>query len=291
MWIVGLAEPPRVAGMAKLNSRVTHGSAAAGQCPAAARSQPIALPAEPDEVSELRRHWLLLGLERALRTRLLAMIEARRLYRVTVVEDAAEVRRLVKCPGSPVDGVVMDAGPTETEGGRLCRQLRWYGTRIPLMVMGDWTNLHAVVSALEAGASDFMPRDYPPNLIATRMRCHLRNYEDSENATFPLGSLRLHPASRTLVEPASGRRIRLTGTESRMLHYLLEAGGAAVQGDELAGQVWGRPEPRDGPLEPLVKQLQQKIGGMGGRVLPQRMGAGGGYKLVRVRHPHAGIPP
>ena len=237
--------------------------------------------------AELQRHWLMLKPAAAHGTRLPTLIEAASGYRLTVVDDAAEMRRLVGSQGSPVDGLLIDAGPTETEGVRLCRQLRQRGTRVPVLIMGDWSNLHAVLAGLESGANDFMPRDCPPRLVAARMRCHLRTHDGSEHATFPVGGLRFHPAGRTLVEPAARRRAFLTRPENRLLQCLLKADGATVGRDLLAEQLREQSPSRDGLLDPVSKRLQQKMETMGGRVLPQRT-ASGDYRLARVRVPPFG---
>ena len=248
------------------------------------RSMP---PPEPDVAPELQRHWLVLHADAASGLRLLRHVEAACEFRASLVAAESEAKRLLP-PHGAFDGAVLDAGPTETEAARLCRHLRRCGVMIPLLIVGEWSNLDAVVGGLESGADDFIPRSCSPRLLAARMRSHLRTFDGCEHAMFPIGGLRFHPFGRTLLDPVHGRRVRLTELETRLLQRLLGANGRPVAREALVARRRGQRALRGREVDDHMERLRQKIRPVGGRVCPART-ATGGYRLARVPEAEMGL--
>ena len=238
-----------------------------------AKPAPAALVAE-----DLKRHWLVCC-PGAADDPLLERITTFGEFRASLVQTMSEAVSLLTSFVSPFDGAILDAGPAHTEGAQLCKHLRRSAVTVPLLIVGEWSNLDAVVRALESGADDFIPRSCPAGLLAARMRSHLRTFDACEHATFPVGNLRLHPSGRALVDPVHSRRVRLTVPETKLLQRLLDAKGAAVARDVLAECAWGRTVANTRTLDANMDRLRHKIRTMDGSIVPARLGLSN-YRLA-----------
>src|SRR5436190_1039968 len=79
------------------------------------------------------------------------------------------------------------------------------------------------VRALDMGADDYVVKPFGHREILARVRAHARRLltdraEDAAEA-LEVGPLRLDPVERTLL--VNGVATRLTGTEFRLMHYLM----------------------------------------------------------------------
>ena len=117
-------------------------------------------------------------------------------------------------------------------------------------------------------------------MLLARIRAHLRQHEQSEDATFSIGRFTFKPASKILVEE-SGGKVRLTEKETSILKYLYRAGERTVTRDVLLSEVWGyNSGVTTHTLETHIYRLRQKIerDPSSAEILVTESG---GYKLVQ----------
>ena len=93
-----------------------------------------------------------------------------------------------------------------------------------------------------------------------RLRAQLREFESSDDATFPVGPYVFRPSKRQLQDSATGRRVRLTEKETAILRFLHRSGARSVDRPELLREVWGyNSGVTTHTLETHIYRLRQKI--------------------------------
>ena len=171
--------------------------------------------------------------------------------------DAAEGMKAAR--EGHVDLIVMDVGLPDMDGREAVKLLRKAGVRAPIiMLTGQDTDSDAILG-LEAGADDYVLKPFRFAVLLARIRAHLRQHEQSEDATFAIGPYTFKPAAKLLLEP-SGAKIRLTEKETAILKYLYRAGERIVTRDVLLSEVWGyNSGVTTHTLETHIYRLRQKI--------------------------------
>jgi len=159
-----------------------------------------------------------------------------------------------------VDLAVLDVDMPDMDGRELCKLARRAGVTIPIiMLTGVDTDSDAILG-LDAGANDYVTKPFKFGVLLARVRAHLRQNENSEDATFDIGPYFFKPSVKTLEDRSSGEKLRLTEKETAMLKYLYKAEGRPVGKDELLDKVWGyNSGVSTHTLETHVYRLRQKI--------------------------------
>ena len=157
------------------------------------------------------------------------------------------------------DLVIMDVGLPDMDGREAVKLLRKSGIKAPIiMLTGHDTDSDAILG-LEAGANDYVAKPFRFAVLLARIRAHLRQHEQSEDATFSIGRFTFKPASKILLDD-SGGKIRLTEKETAILKYLYRAGERTVTRDILLSEVWGyNSGVTTHTLETHIYRLRQKI--------------------------------
>ena len=91
---------------------------------------------------------------------------------------------------------------------------------------------------LEAGADDYLTKPFSPKELAARIKAVLRRRAPqlSDDAV-EIEGLRLDPASRRVT--TGGRRLALSPSEFRLLHFLMTHAGRIYTRAQLLDHVWG----------------------------------------------------
>jgi DNA-binding response OmpR family regulator len=160
---------------------------------------------------------------------------------------------------SHVDLIIMDVGLPDMDGREAVKLLRKSGVRAPIiMLTGHDTDSDAILG-LEAGANDYVVKPFRFAVLLARIRAHLRQHEQSEDATFSIGRYTFRPAAKMLLD-AGGGKVRLTEKETAILKYLYRAGDRIVTRDVLLSEVWGyNSGVTTHTLETHIYRLRQKI--------------------------------
>ncbi|WMS44373.1 response regulator transcription factor [Acuticoccus sp. MNP-M23] len=180
---------------------------------------------------------------------------------------------------------IVDVGLPDLDGREAVRLMRANGFKAPIvMLTGHTTDSDAIVG-LEAGANDYVTKPFRFAVLLARIRAHLRQFDQSEDATFTIGQYTFKPAGKLLLE-SDGRRVRLTEKETAILKYLYRAGEKSVTRDVLLHEVWGyNSGVTTHTLETHIYRLRQKMerNPASAELLVTE---GGGYKLMpRAAHP------
>jgi DNA-binding response OmpR family regulator len=179
-----------------------------------------------------------------------------------------------------VDLIVMDVGLPDMDGREAVKLLRKSGVKAPIILLTGHDSDSDEILGLEAGANDYITKPFRFAVLLTRIRTHLRQHEQSEDATFTIGPYTFRPASKMLVDEA-GSKVRLTEKETAILKYLYRSGERTITRDVLLSEVWGyNSGVTTHTLETHIYRLRQKIENDPSQAAILVTEAGG-YKLVR----------
>ncbi|WP_026380525.1 response regulator transcription factor [Afifella pfennigii] len=210
-----------------------------------------------------------------------ALMEQLSLYEEFEIASAQNAGAGIKAAkDSHVDLVIMDVELPDMDGREAVKLLRKSGIKAPIIMLTGHDTDSDTVLGLEAGANDYVAKPFRFAVLLARIRAHLRQHEQSEDATFTIGPYTFRPAAKLLLD-ANGSKVRLTEKETAILKYLYRAGERTVTRDVLLSEVWGyNSGVTTHTLETHIYRLRQKIekDPSHAEILVTEAG---GYKLVR----------
>ena len=157
------------------------------------------------------------------------------------------------------DIMLMDVGLPVIDGRELCRLIRRQGIKAPIIMLTARDGEADTILGLDAGANDYITKPFKISILLARLRAHLRQHEQSDDAVFTIGPYQFRPSAKVLIAGDS-RKIRLTEKETAILKYLYRAGNQMITRETLLNEVWGyNSAVTTHTLETHVYRLRQKI--------------------------------
>jgi DNA-binding response OmpR family regulator len=200
-----------------------------------------------------------------------------------VMEAGNAARGIDLAKSNDVDLLLMDVGLPDIDGREAVKMLRKSGFKAPIIMLTGQDSDADTVLGLESGANDYVVKPFRFQVLLARIRAHLRQFEQSEDATFAIGKYTFKPSAKLLLDE-SGKKVRLTEKETAILKFLYRAGERPVTRDVLLHEVWGyNSGVTTHTLETHVYRLRQKIEREPSNA-ELLVTEAGGYKLV----PHPG---
>ncbi|MBZ0325913.1 MAG: response regulator transcription factor [Alphaproteobacteria bacterium] len=177
-----------------------------------------------------------------------------------VTEAATAGAALEAAKSAHFDFVILDVGLPDMDGREACRLMRKAGVKSPVLMLTGKDSDADEILGLDAGANDYITKPFRLNVLLARLRAHLRQHVQSEDAVFTIGPYSFRPAAKLLLDEASNLKVRLTEKETAILKYLYRAGDSVVGRDQLLHEVWGyNAGVTTHTLETHVYRLRQKI--------------------------------
>lgn len=177
------------------------------------------------------------------------------------------------------DLVILDVNLPDMDGREACKLMRRGGYKGPVIMLTAQTSEADTILGLDSGANDYVTKPFRFAVLLARIRAHLRQHEQTEDAVFKVGPYTFKPAAKLLVREDS-RKVRLTEKETAIIKFLLRSGEQIVSRDVLLQDVWGyNAGVTTHTLETHVYRLRQKIerDPSHAEILVTE---GGGYKLI-----------
>jgi DNA-binding response OmpR family regulator len=116
------------------------------------------------------------------------------------------------------------------------------------------------IRGLEMGADDYLRKPYSPRQLLARISAVMRRYSNS-NADSPLitvGPVTLDPLRHEVLE--YGRKVKVTPSESRLLHLLMTHTGQVLTPGIMIRRLWGIDEISNaGLIKTHIHHLRQKM--------------------------------
>jgi two-component system, OmpR family, KDP operon response regulator KdpE len=157
------------------------------------------------------------------------------------------------------DLVVLDLGLPDCDGVDVCRHVR-LSSPVPILVLSARGAEGDKVSALDAGADDYVTKPFGAQEFLARIRVALRRVDSASPASLPIvrGNLSIDRERFRVLN--HGEEVRLTPKEFELLSYLAQRPGKVVTHRSLLKAIWG-PYAVDQPehLRVLVGALRKKI--------------------------------
>ena len=230
-------------------------------------------------MSAAPRPILLVEDDEALRATLAEQIMLSGEFSVAEAGTLAEAEAALGADGARFDAVLLDLGLPDGDGRGFCAKLRRGGKKMPVIMLTGADAERDVVRGLDAGANDYVAKPFRAGELLARVRAQLRVFDNSEDAVFAVGPYVFRPAAKLLLEPAKGRKIRLTDKETNILKFLYRAAGKPAPRQVLLDEVWGYSSSvTTHTLETHIYRLRQKIEADPSRTR-MLLTEGGGYRL------------
>jgi two-component system KDP operon response regulator KdpE len=181
---------------------------------------------------------------------------------VLVIEDEAQIRRflratltangyqlieattaqegLVQAATRQPDVIILDLGLPDLDGLEVTRQLREW-TTIPIIVLSARGQESDKVTALDAGADDYLTKPFSVGELLARLRVALRHAaqtsQEPGEPIFVVGELCVDLARRHVY--IADQQVHLTPIEYKLLTTLVRYAGRVVTHRQLLQEGWG----------------------------------------------------
>ena len=158
------------------------------------------------------------------------------------------------------DMILLDVGLPDMDGRDVCKLMRRAGVKSPIIMLTGADSDSDTILGLESGANDYVTKPFRLNVLLARIRAHIRQHEQSEDAVFVIGPYSFQPSAKILIETTTEKKVRLTEKETSILKFLFRAGDKPVTRETLLDEVWGyNAGVTTHTLETHVYRLRQKI--------------------------------
>lgn len=177
-------------------------------------------------------------------------------YHVVTAGTATDAVDLLR--KDDISAVVLDLGLPDRDGKTVISEVRQWSD-VPIIVLSARHLEGEKISALDAGANDYVDKPFSTGELLARLRAALRLRQTRDmTLTYHSAGLNIDLAGRRVT--VRGKEVRLTPKEFDLLRVLAQHAGQVVTRNQLLAFVWGTNETRDSQiLRVLVGQLRQKI--------------------------------
>ncbi|SFM86689.1 two-component system, OmpR family, KDP operon response regulator KdpE [Izhakiella capsodis] len=172
--------------------------------------------------------------------------EIRRFLRITLESESLRVydaetlqRGLIEAATRKPDLVILDLGLPDGDGNLFIRDVRQW-SNVPIIVLSARNDEQDKITALDAGANDFLTKPFGTGELMARVRVALRHRNSQQAAassTIRLGEIELNIAERQVNR--GDEPLHLTPIEFRLLTVLMTHPGKVLTQRQLLNDVWG----------------------------------------------------
>ncbi len=155
----------------------------------------------------------------------------------TILEAATGEEALAMAVSSRPDVILLDLGLPDLDGIEVTRRLREW-TQIPIIIVSVRDQEEDKITALDAGADDYLTKPFSVGELTARVRAALRRSAHPESEpVFQKDDLQVDLARRNVVK--QGQAINLTPTEYDILRLLVQHAGKVLTHAQLIRSIWG----------------------------------------------------
>lgn len=164
-------------------------------------------------------------------------------YEVSAFETGDELKTAFD--EKPADLVILDIMMPGTDGLTVCKQLR-EESGVPIIILTAKDSEYDYVHGITIGSDDYLTKPFRPTALLMRVRSLLRRMDMNEKSDHiskaseedtGIGDLTFSSSRNEIL--CSGKPIKLTRTELKMLSYMMKNPDKAYSRDELLEAIWG----------------------------------------------------
>jgi two-component system KDP operon response regulator KdpE len=158
------------------------------------------------------------------------------------------------------DIIVLDLTLPDMDGVQVCRQIREW-SQTPIIILSVRDGEKDKVAALDYGADDYLTKPFGIEELLARIRVAIRHSQQSignKESVMHAGSISIDIAGH--IAARNGEELKLTGTEFKLLSYLVAHADRVLTHQAILTHVWGSVEADH--LEYLrvyIGQLRKKV--------------------------------
>jgi two-component system, OmpR family, KDP operon response regulator KdpE len=199
-----------------------------------------------------------------------------------VVEAETGKLAIIHATSRHPDLIVLDLGLPDMDGVDLTRQLREW-SKVPIIVVSARGKEQDKISALDAGADDYLTKPFGVGELLARVRVALRHASQSKvddgEPIFQVGQLLVDLLHRQVM--LAGEEVHLTPNEYRLLAVLVKHAGMVMTHQQLLSEVWGPGSSQEHHyVRVYMNQLRQKLEADPSRPKYLLTETGVGYRLA-----------
>ena len=155
--------------------------------------------------------------------------------------------------------VILDLGLPDADGIDVLREIRVW-SQVPVLVLSVRSDEAGKVSALDAGAQDYVVKPFGMKELLARSRSLLRDRATGQgSAAIDIGDLRIDAANHTVMQ--AGKPLHLTRREFDLIWILAANRGRLLTHGMILKSIWGPAHTEDSQyLRVYIRQLRQKLG-------------------------------
>ena len=205
-------------------------------------------------------------------------------YKYHTAENGTQA--LLAAASAKPDVILLDLGLPDMDGVEVIKKVRSW-SEVPIIVISARSDDKDKISALDAGADDYLTKPFSVTELLARLRAVLRRLsylsmtDGKAQEVFENGALRIDFAAA--IVKVNGQEIRLMPMEYRLLCLLAKNVGKVLTHHYILDQVWKNSLESDlSSLRVYMTSLRKKLGRDKDREDYIQTHIGIGYRMVRI---------
>jgi len=159
------------------------------------------------------------------------------------------------------DLIILDTSLKDVDALAMCREMRSVHDALVIVVTVG-KDVHHEVRCLESGADDYLCKPFFPAQLLARIRAVSRRGRSTltqrPSSLITIGPLTVDSLRNEVT--VSGKTVRLTSKESKMLHLLAVNANAICTSEQIVSHVWGFNNDGESSLiKAHIRHLRQKV--------------------------------
>ena len=182
--------------------------------------------------------------------------------------------------------MILDLGLPDMDGVEIIKKVRGWSS-LPIIVVSARSEDRDKISALDAGADDYLTKPFSADELLARVRVALRRIrydsarQGAESSVFENGGLKIDYAAGCAY--VDGEEVHLTPIEYKLLCLLAHNVGKVLTHNMILKEIWGNVLPSDTPsLRVFMATLRKKIEQVPSQPKYIQTHVGVGYRMLRI---------
>jgi two-component system KDP operon response regulator KdpE len=201
-------------------------------------------------------------------------------FRLREAATAAEGLRMAK--DRPPEVILLDLGLPDLDGVEVIRQVRQWTPNLPIIVLSVRSDELDKISALDAGADDYVTKPFAVGELLARLRVVFRRSRPPQTEgsdVFRVGNIEVDTVRRRVT--VAGQEVHLTRIEYKLLEVMIRHADRVLTHSQLLNDVWGpNQEEQAHYIRVYMTQLRRKLEQDPARPRYLRTEPGVGYRLT-----------